>query len=157
MKSLVVYDSFFGNTAKIAQLIADELGAEIKKVQDAKPSDIKGLELLVVGSPTRAFRATPDIVSFINTLPQGALSGVKVAAFDTRIDAKDIKNAFARGFLGIMIKLFGYAANPILKSLVSKGGTAFVDPTGFCVMESEGPLRKDALDKARQFAMRCKQ
>jgi len=65
MKALVVYDSFFGNTEKIAQTIGNALGApadvEVLRVGNVKPEQLTGLGLLVVGSPTRAFRPTPAI------------------------------------------------------------------------------------------------
>ena len=57
MKTLVIYDSFFGNTEKIAQAIGNTLGAKenvsVVRVGEAKPPQLAGLALLVVGSPTR--------------------------------------------------------------------------------------------------------
>ena len=53
MKALVVYDSFFGNTEKIAQAMGDALKsqAEVRtlRVGDVKPEDLTGLSLLIVG------------------------------------------------------------------------------------------------------------
>lgn len=152
MKSLVIYDSFFGNTQKIAEIIAEEIGAQSKKVQEVTKNDLKGLELLVVGSPTRAFRPSPDTTSFLSSLVSGALNGVKVAAFDTRIEAKDIKSPAAKAFLGLMIKLFGYADKPIIKTLINKGGEAIGETTGFCVLDTEGPLRDGEVERAKEFA-----
>lgn len=152
MKSLVIYDSFFGNTQKIAEIIAEEIGAQLKKVQEATKNDLQDLELLVVGSPTRAFRPSPDTTSFLNSLVSGALTGVKVAAFDTRIEAKDIKSLVAKAFLGLMIKLFGYADKPIIKTLINKGGEAIGETTGFCVLDTEGPLRDGEVERAKEFA-----
>ena len=67
MKALVVYDSFFGNTQKIACAVGDAIGnalasqADVQtlRVGDAKPGHLTGLRLLIVGSPTRAFSASP--------------------------------------------------------------------------------------------------
>ncbi|OQB06713.1 MAG: Flavodoxin-1 [bacterium ADurb.Bin212] len=157
MKSLVVYDSFFGNTQKIAEIIAEEIGAESKKVQDVVKEDLQGLDLLVVGSPTRAFRPSPDITSFLYNLAESSLRGVKVSAFDTRIEVKDIKSPVARAFLGLMIKFFGYADKPIIKTLIKKGGEVLGETTGFCVLDSKGPLREAEAERAKEFAqsLRC--
>ena len=60
MKALVVYDSVFGNTEKIAQGIGEALGSpeEVTTVQVKEVSldRLSGLDILVVGSPTRAFK-----------------------------------------------------------------------------------------------------
>jgi flavodoxin len=57
MKALVVYDSVFGNTEKIAQAIGDALGAqgevELLRVGDVRPGRWTGCTVLVVGSARR--------------------------------------------------------------------------------------------------------
>jgi flavodoxin len=151
MKALVVYDSVFGNTAKVAQAIGGALGGAgevaTKQVAEVRPEDLVGLALLVVGSPTRAFRPTPAMVAWLKGLPAGRLHGVKVAAFDTRIDPEDTKS----GFLRFMVKLFGYAAEPISKRLVKKGATVAMSPQGFFVVGTEGPLKDGELERAAEW------
>jgi flavodoxin len=55
MRSLVVCESWFGNTRQIAEEIADALGgageAEVLSVDDPLPS-LDGVDLIVVGAPT---------------------------------------------------------------------------------------------------------
>ena len=113
MKVLVIYDSFFGNTEQIAQAIGDNLGSaedvKIVRVSEVKPEQISGLEFLIVGSPTRAFRATPAITNLIKGISKNGLKGIKVSAFDTRISINDINSSIGRFF----INLFGYAAKPM--------------------------------------------
>ena len=91
MKVVIVYDSVFGNTEKIAQAMAAALKAqhtvEIHKVDQAQASQLKGAGLVLVGSPTRAFRPTPAVSKWLKALPANSLKGVQVAAFDTRISA----------------------------------------------------------------------
>lgn len=148
MKALVVYDSVFGNTEKVAQAVAQALGCEAAKVPSVTPESLAGVALLVVGSPTRAFHATPATMAWIKALPPNALSGVKVAAFDTRIPAEESGS----GFLKLMMKLFGYAAKPILGALQKKGGQAGAVGEGFYVNASEGPLRNGEIERATAWA-----
>jgi len=153
MKALVVYDSVFGNTEKIAQAIGKALAylGEVEALRVAQvPSEPAWteLKLLIVGSPTRAFKATPAIKTWINRFSRSALKGVNVAAFDTRIAVKDVDSSVGRFF----VKTFGYAADPIAKQLKSKGGTLIVPPEGFFVEGTEGPLRDGELERAAEWA-----
>jgi flavodoxin len=148
MKTLIVYDSFFGNTEKIAEAIGNALSAEIVRVKDIKPEKLKGIELLIVGSPTRAFRPTPAIGSFINKLPPETLKGIKVATFDTGISSADAKPRI----LSFIVKLFGYAAKPIAEMLRKKGGEVIADPISFWVKDSEGPLKEGEIARSAKWA-----
>ena len=86
MAAWVVYESMHGNTEKIAQAVGKALGAKTKvtRVADASPSQIKGVDLLVVGSPTYGGKRTPGALAFLASILAGGLKGVRVAAFDTR-------------------------------------------------------------------------
>lgn len=149
MKALIIYDSFFGNTEKIAMAIGESLGgADAVRVADVKAGQLQGLDLVLVGSPTRAFRPSDGTRAFLKGLPAGALKGVRVAAFDTRIEMKDS----VPGILRFMEKIFGYAADPIGKALASKGGTLVAPPEGFIVDGTEGPLKDGELARAAQWA-----
>jgi len=148
MKALIVYDSFFGNTEKIALAIGKAFGnakeVTICKAVDVKPNMLDGLDYLIVGSPTRAFSPSPATKSFLKGIPSKQLAGVKVTAFDTRIAMTDK----VPGFLRFMAKLFGYADKPILDGLKKKGGQEIIASEGFFVQDSEGPLEKGELERA---------
>ena len=150
---LVVFDSVFGNTEKIARSIAGALtpqtDVEVMSVGQVKTLALTNLKLLIVGSPTRSFRPTPDTTAWLQSLPVDSLSGVKVAAFDTRIPEKTFKKNL---FLRLFSKMVAYAADPIAKELVAKGGSLGGLPTGFYVAESEGPLVEGELDRAANWA-----
>jgi flavodoxin len=152
MNTLIIYDSFFGNTEKIAQAIGNSLGSkenvETLRVSEVKPEQLIGLELLIVGSPTRAFRPTKAIMGFLNKIPLNGLKGIKVAAFDTRISTVDVNSRF----LNVLVKLFGYAAKPIAYKLEKKGGSLVIPPEGFLVKASEGPLKDGELERAADWA-----
>ncbi len=152
MKARVVYDSVFGNTEQIAQAIGQALGSpedvEVLRVGDAEAGQLAGLQLLVVGSPTRGFRPTPATTSWLKGIPAHGLRGVRVAAFDTRISMSDP----VPGILRFMVSIFGYAAKPIADRLVKKGGELAAPPEGFIVNGSEGPLKEGELARAAAWA-----
>ncbi|MDO9547751.1 MAG: hypothetical protein Q7J65_02155 [Candidatus Marinimicrobia bacterium] len=89
-----------------------------------------------------------------NTLkiPAGALKGVNVAAFDTRMSVKDVNSAT----LTFFVKIFGYAAEPIAARLRKKQGYLLVPPEGFIVMENKGPLKEGELERAVNWANQIK-
>ncbi len=63
MKALVVYDSVHGNTREIAESIAQGLSTSAKTLHasEVNPQELKGLDLLVIGSPTQGRRPTETV------------------------------------------------------------------------------------------------
>jgi flavodoxin len=154
MKALIVYDSVFGNTEKVAQAMGEALEDDgevtIRRVGEIQPDDLTSLDTLIVGSPTRAFSPTPETKTWLKGLNRDSLQGVRVAAFDTRIAVEDTNSAF----LKVMVKLFGYAAKPIANRLTKKGGVLTMEPEGFFVEGTEGPLTDGELERAAAWAQR---
>jgi flavodoxin len=152
MKALVIYDSVFGNTEQIARAIGNALGSqedvEILRVGNVKPEQLTGLQLLIVGSPTRAFSPTPAIKNLLKSISTHGLKGVKVAAFDTRIALSDVDSRI----LPVLVQVFGYAAKPISDRLEKKGGELIIPPEGFFVNGTEGPLKEGELERAADWA-----
>ena len=152
MKALVVYDSVFGNTEQVARAIGAALGSpedvRVLRAGAVEPGQLGGMDLLIAGSPTRAFRPTPAITKWLRSIPAQGLAGVRVAAFDTRISMADP----APGILRFMVRLFGYAAQPMAGRLVKKGGEPAAPPEGFFVSGSEGPLKEGELERAGAWA-----
>ena len=154
MKVLVVYDSVYGNTEKIAQTIGNALGAppdvDVRRVGDVQPGQLAGLQLLVVGSPTQKFTLLPAVRDFIKRIPKDGLQGIRVAAFDTRVNMAEVNSSFLR----TMVNWFGYAAEKIADRLQKKGGTAAALPGTFFVKGTEGPLAEGELERAAEWARR---
>lgn len=157
MKALVVYDSVFGNTEKIAQAMGAVLlqhgDAEVVRVTQVSAGRLQGLDLLLVGSPTHQFKMTPATQEFLNSLAAGALNGVQVAGFDTRVVMGPALSVILRFF----IKIFGYAAEPIAKQLLAKGGRQALPPEGFIVTGREGPLKDGETERAAAWAEQAAQ
>ena len=139
MEAMVVYDSQYGNTAKIAQAIGEAIGGQVVRVADVGPADLEGLDLLIVGSPTHGGWYTPGITGLLEALPP--LEGFKVAAFDTR--TASIWNRLLP---------FGYAAPRIARKLEGSGGTLLAPPEGFVVLGIEGPLKDGEFERAAGWA-----
>jgi len=152
MKTLVIYDSQFGNTEKVAQVIGRTFSGmgevAVIRMTEVKPEDLTGLSLLIVGSPTQAFRPTKGMQTFLQELPEHALQDVRVAAFDTRISTAEVHNVVLTG----MVKIFGYAAKPMAEALQKKGGKLAAEPEGFYVTDKVGPLKDGELERASAWA-----
>jgi flavodoxin I len=143
MKALIVYDSVYGNTEKIATVVAEAItpSNEVKvlRVGEANPSELASTDLLIVGSPTHAGRPTPAIQDLLNKDPKLSLQGINVAAFDTRSQTK-------------LVRIFGYAAGRIARNLERKDGTLIASPEGFLVTGTKGPLKEGELERAIDWA-----
>jgi flavodoxin len=159
MKVLVVYDSQYGNTQRVAEaitrVIGDALdspeGATLLRASEVRPEHLAGLQLLVVGAPTQRFRPTSAMLGWLKSLPAGSLDGVSVAAFDTRLDVPKVKSRI----LSFFVWLSGpgaYAARHIADGLKMSGGTLLVPPEGFLVEGTEGPLQDGELARAAGWA-----
>ncbi len=151
MKALVLYDSVYGNTEKIAEAVGQVLGKQSEtrtiKVSDAKPGDLVGIKILVAGSPTQGGRPTPAMKAFLDNIPAGGLGGISASAFDTGIPSQ------GRGILmRLLLKMLGYAAPRIARSLKNKGANIVAAPQGFFVQDREGPLAPGEVERAADWA-----
>jgi flavodoxin len=142
LKVLVVYDSLYGNTEKIARAIAGAVAppdtVRMIRVGEAGAADLEDVGLLFLGSPTQGGQATKVTQAFLDNIPAGALEGVKTAAFDTRLKTK-------------WVKLFGYAAGRIEAALKGKGAT-LLPPGLFIVKGNKGPLLEGEEERAVEWA-----
>lgn len=142
MNSLVVYDSQFGNTEKIAQRIAETLAAYGKaravRVTAVEPNAFDTIDLLVVGCPTQAWNSTPALKNFIADLDNAKLKRLRFAEFDTRFDKPRW--------------LTGSAASKLENQLRRLQVTSLVAPASFFVTANEGPLAAGELERAADWA-----
>jgi flavodoxin I len=153
MRAIVVFDSLYGNTEKIAQvigkIIAEQGEVQVIRVGEMRLEQLKGIELLTIGSPTQQFKSTAAMKNFLNSIPKNGLIGVKVAAFDTRLTLAEIEKSPALSFFE---KIFGYATERIAKSLKAKGGVLVLPGEGFYVEGMKGPLMPGEQERAENWA-----
>jgi len=140
MHTIVLYDSQYGNTERIAQAIADALGqygqARAVRVAETNPGELAEVDLLVVGCPTQGWRPTKAILSFLEHIQDGSWSSLPAASFDTRL----------RGWFA------GSAARGIAKSLNRKGCALLLPAESFFVKGTEGPLQDGEIERAANWA-----
>lgn len=140
MRALVVYDSTWGNTEKIATAIAAGIGGGTRaiRVGSVDVKEYEGIDLLVLGSPVQGGRATESMQNHIKSIPQAVVQKLNVATFDTRMAMK-----FA--------KLFGNAAVRMADELKGVGSTLNSMPQGFVVKGRSGPLAEGELERATKW------
>jgi flavorubredoxin len=120
MKALVVYDTRFGNTRQIAQIVGDALeerfDVQIVPAAEAAPLPTD-IDLLVIGGPTHAHGASADMKALLNRVRRRA-------AFDTRFRMPRW--------------LSGSAAGVIAKRLKQAGCAMTLPPESFFVARTQG-------------------
>ena len=143
MQTVVIYDSKFGNTEKIARAIGRGLGAlaDVRVMSTAEVALTERPDLLLVGGPTQKRGASPGLRDFMDALP-AALRGVPTAPFDTRY----------RGATWLM----GSAAAKAAKAVRTAGGDLVAEPESFYIVR-KGPMERQTLEageieRAEQWA-----
>ena len=157
MRSLVVYESWFGNTRRIAETIAEVLeeegDVEVVSVDDPVPS-LQDRDLVVLGAPThvhglsskRSREAALDhgahgwnlgigARGWIARLPERG--GPAFAVFDTRAHRSTL--------------LVGSAAHGMAHRLRNRGYALVAEPVSFFVEGTPGPLEEGELERARDW------
>jgi flavodoxin len=129
MKTLVIYDSQFGNTERLASVIAQRLGAEalLWAADGAAKTALvrRDWDLLVVGAPTQNHTVNPAMRALLQGAPRGTLEDAHVAVFDTRYHMERL--------------LTGSAADWIAGRLRRAGATLVVAPESFFVEQDAPP------------------
>lgn len=142
MKALVVYDSNYGNTKLVAEEVAEHLGNDVRtlSVCDLDVTDMKDVDLLVLGSPINGWRATDKTRDALEKFKEHDFDGVKFTTFDTRV------------------KMFihGDAKDKLSEMIAEKGGELIAQPQEFYVTGREGPLFEGEIEKAASWAEEIK-
>jgi hypothetical protein len=168
MRVLVVFESFFGCTQTLAEAVAEgvrttapDVVVEVLRV-DAAPTDLAGIDLLVVGGPTHLLGLSSRLSRWLQAQywgdpvaprrprrPHGRPSGgpslcdwlaglpagttrVRAAAFDTRMPGP----------------LTGGARRGIARRLEARGLVLVAAPAAFRVTAVGGPLRAGERSRA---------
>jgi len=146
MKVLITYDTFYGNTQKVAESVKECFNAadvELIRVDILTQDQIDKADLLIFGSPTRAFNMTKKIK---RALRRYDYRNKRFWVFDTRANVGDLESKA----LLKLIEHFGYAAEKMEKRLIRKGAIKALDYSFYFVKDTEGPLYDDAFSKVKE-------
>lgn len=142
MNTLVVYDSQYGNTERVALAIAEAFRsagqARAVRIDPARPLDMQTVDILIAGCPTQSWRPTAPLQTFLASLSPERLRDVEIACFDTRFRQSRW--------------LTGSAARVMARMLEKRGARLLAPPESFFVKNSEGPLDNGELERASAWA-----
>ena len=144
MNALVLYESKFGNTEKVAEAIAltlqETVSTRLTAVGDVEDcaDALRGVSILVVGGPTHRHGVSSVLRETLACLGDRALDGIRVATFDTRLHGSRL--------------VTGSAAVRLARLLRRHGAWVVAPPASFLVEGGEGPLDEGELEHARAWA-----
>ncbi|MBS7647741.1 MAG: flavodoxin domain-containing protein [Candidatus Bathyarchaeia archaeon] len=142
VKVLIVFESRYGNTKRVAESIAEEMrevsGVEvsIKEFKEVNLKDIPFYDAVLIGSPNHIGGPTRGIRGFIDKLGKLKLEGKKYAVFDT--------------YMG---RDFDKAVKKMEKRISEKapGLTRLTAGLSIKVRGIKGPILEEELPKCREF------
>jgi len=144
MKGIVVYDTSYGNTRKIAETIAvtlKESGMEVDAfyVKDVKKLGPKDYDFLVLGSPTKWGTMSFAVKGFLGKVKSQEWTNKPFAAFDTEnpenIERKE-----------------GSAAEKIAEKLREKQMNQMLPVLKGVVLGWKGPLQEGEIERTKEYA-----
>ena len=144
MNALVLYDSKYGNTERIAEAVALALQeamptrlTAVEEVADCAEA-LRDVDLLVVGGPTHRHGISATLREALACLGDRALDGIRVAVFDTRAHGARV--------------VTGSAAVKLGRTVRRHGAWLVVPPASFIVSGTRGPLERGELEHAGLWA-----
>lgn len=147
MKIAVLYDSLYGNTKILAEIISNAIKSKSFSVEEFDAKNLGKYDILFIGSPTHGGRPKKEMKRFLKKIPKNSLKNTKIAVFDTRASLNELNP-----FLKKLINFFGYAAPRIEKELKKKGAESIINTEGFFVEETKGPLIKGEEKRAEEWS-----
>ena len=144
MKGIVVYDSSYGNTRKIAETIAETLKASGMQVDTFYVKDVKKLSaddynFLVLGSPTRFGTMSFTVKGFLGKVKDKEWKNRPFAAFDTENPENLEKPEWS-------------AAEKIAAKLKEKQMNQLLPVLKAVVIDMKGPLQDGEIERAKDYA-----
>jgi len=139
-KAIVIYDSKFGNTEKIAEALSEGMKKEgidvdCLRIDKVILNKLAEYDTLAIGAPTQGLGISKPMKEFLKKLENVNLQGKKAFAFDTKL-----KSRFA-----------GSAAKGIEERLKQLNMTIIKPYASAIVKGAEGPLEEDAEKRFTQI------
>jgi menaquinone-dependent protoporphyrinogen IX oxidase len=143
MKGIVVYDTSYGNTKKIAETIAETLkesgiGVDLFDVENLKKLNGKDYDFLVLGSPTKFGTMSFAIKFFLGKVKSEEWTNKPFAAFDTENPENLEKKEWS-------------AAEKISEKLREKKMNQLLPVLKAAVFGQKGPLKEGEIDRTKDY------
>jgi flavodoxin len=141
-KAIIVYESKYGNTRRVAEAIAEGMGAVsgteavLRELKEVDRNGLKDFDAVVVGSPNHIGTATRSIRKFIGEMGKLDFEGKTVAVFDTYMGG-DFEKAVRKMEKSVREKVAGV-------KLPVPGLSIRVD-------KMKGPVTGGEMPRAREF------
>jgi flavorubredoxin len=142
-KAIIVYDTVYGNTEKVARALAQGLEssgtakATLSRASETDVTNLSEYDIVIVGAPTHALNASKPIREFLGGIGGSVLKGKKAFAFGTKV-----KNRMA-----------GNAAKHIEKELSKLGAVIVRESVCAIVKGREGPLEDGTEDSFTEIGL----
>jgi len=157
MKSVVVYESMFGNTELVARAIAEGLArrGEVALVEVGERPSVDAVDLVVVGGPTHAFGMSRESTRADaqrqagDTLVVSQRGGVREWATGLQ-DAQGCASATFDTKVAKARRLPG-CARSLARTLRRRGYTLVLPAESFLVEDTRGPLLDGELQRAARW------
>lgn len=156
MKALVVFESFWGNTAAVGRAIAEGIGddAVALSTAQAQGAALDGVELIVAGSPLLGFSLpTAQMRTQIATNPGPGAPKADVSGPSMREWLESLPSGTAR-FATFETRIWwspGSSAKTIAGMLAGKGYREAAPSEKFIVGGKYGPLKAGEVERARAW------
>ena len=144
MKGIVVYDTSYGNTKKVAETITETLkesGIEVDlfDVKDVKKLNGKDYNFLVLGSPTKFGTMSFSMRGFLGKVKSEEWMSKPFVAFDTE-NPENVE------------KKQGSAGDKMAQKLIEKKMNQLAPVLKALVHEMKGPLVEGEVERTKEYA-----
>ncbi|MFX1306616.1 MAG: flavodoxin family protein [Promethearchaeota archaeon] len=142
-RALIVYDSVYGNTKKVAMSLSRGLEAggiyvDCYFIQDLDLVSITNYDAIGIGGPTHFHGVSKPIKSFLKKINHLNIEKKQVFVFETKAD----------------FRLAGSSAKKIIKYLKKMKMEIIHPPITGIVFDKEGPLKKNTSDVMEQIGLK---
>ena len=144
MKGIIVYDTSYGNTKKIAETILEtlkesEIEVDLFYVKEVKKLSVKDYDFLVLGSPTKFGTMSFAIRFFLGKVKSEEWVNRPFTAFDTENPENMEKKEYS-------------AAEKIAERLRDKKMNQLLPVLKAAVLGQKGPLKEGEIDRAKDYS-----
>jgi len=149
MKGIVIYDTSYGNTKKIAETIsetlkASEIEVDLFDVKEIRKLYANNYNFLVLGSPTKFGTMSFAIKFFLGKVKNDEWINKPFATFDTE-NPENVEHARLE-------KKEWSAAEKIAAKLIEKQMKQLLPVFKALVLGQKGPLVEGEIDRAKKYA-----